>query len=48
MAVNANLTAINAVIDLLLIGPVFTFETLQNVLQIANHILFDIPPNESA
>ena len=30
--VNANLTTINAVIDLLSIGPVFKFETLQNVL----------------
>jgi UDP-N-acetylmuramyl pentapeptide phosphotransferase/UDP-N-acetylglucosamine-1-phosphate transferase len=41
--VNANLTTINAVIDQLLIGPIFTFETLQNVLQVFNH-----PPDEVA
>ena len=46
--VNANLTAINAVIDLLSIGPVFTFETLQNVLQFFDHVLFDIPLDEAA
>jgi len=46
--VNANLTAINAVIDLLSIGPVFTFETLQNVLQVFGHVLFDIPLDEAA
>jgi hypothetical protein len=47
-AVNANLTAINAVIDLLSIGPVFTFETLQNVLQVFDHVLFDIPLDVAA
>ena len=46
--VNANLTAINAVIDLLSIGPVYTFETLQNVLQVFDHVLFDIPPDGAA
>jgi hypothetical protein len=46
--VNANLTAINVVINLLSIGPVFTFETLQNVLQVFDHVLFDIPPDEAA
>ena len=46
--VNANLTAINAVIDLLSIGPVFMFETLQNVLQVFDHVLFDIPLDEAA
>ncbi len=45
--VNANLTAINVVIDLLSIGPVFTFKTLQNVLQVFDHVLFDIPPDEA-
>ncbi len=40
---NANLTTINVVFDQLLIGPIFTFETLQNVLQVFNH-----PPDEAA
>jgi hypothetical protein len=46
--VNANLTAINVVIDLLSLGPVFTLKTLQNVLQVFDHALFDIPPDEAA
>ncbi len=46
--VNANLTAINAVTDLLSIGPVFKLETLQNVLQVFDHVLFNIPPDDVA
>ena len=46
--VNANLTTINVDINLLLIGPVFTFETLQNALQIFDHVLFNIPPDDAA
>ena len=46
--VNAKLTTINAVIDLLLIGQVFTLMTLQNALQIFDHVLFNILPDDAA
>jgi hypothetical protein len=48
MVVNASLTAINAIIDLLSIGPLFTLKTLQNMLQIVGHVTLDMPPDEAA
>jgi hypothetical protein len=48
VGVNTNLTTINAVIDLLLIGQVFTLMTLQNALQIFDHVLFDMLPDDAA
>ena len=41
-----NIHGLNILIDMIMFGPVFTFETLLNGWIIVDHVLFDIPPDE--
>ena len=45
-AAGNNIPGLDLLIDMIMLGPVLTFETLLNAWMIVDHVLFDIPDDE--